>query len=192
MGLNSVQCTALVLDHCICYGTYMAFNILNIAPLTQVELAATNYCSEGCALADGQKGHLLMGLAKPGHNSQALQPSPNESPRVYDHISNHLFHQVTGMDIIASYFFVSSLIPWKVFVSSLIIHITHCPASCIIPLWVWSAFISFSLSAFFHSHWAFIIDIAQYLAPSPIKQQYLFYYIYLRDREYIYCHIIML
>ena len=89
----------------------MAFNILNIAPLTQVELAATNYCSEGCALTDGQKGHLFKGLAKPGHNSQALQPSPNESPRVYDHISNHLFHQVTGMDIIASYFFVSSLIP---------------------------------------------------------------------------------
>ena len=59
----------------------MAFNILNIAPLTQVELAATNYCSEGCALADGQRGHLFKakGLAKPGHNSQALQPSPNKS-----------------------------------------------------------------------------------------------------------------
>ena len=159
MGLNSVQCTALVLDHCICYGTYMAFNILNIAPLTQVELAATNYCSEGCALADGQKGHLLMGLAKPGHNSQALQPSPNESPRVYDHISNHLFHQVTGMDIIASYFFVSSLIPWKVFVSSLIIHITvqvssflhHSPVSEV------SFHIIFLVSIF---SFPFIIDIS--------------------------------
>ena len=53
----------------------MAFNIMNIAPLTQVELAATNYCSEGCALADGQKGHLFKGLA----NSQALLPSPHES-----------------------------------------------------------------------------------------------------------------
>ena len=29
------------------------------------------------ALADGQKGHLFKGLAKPGHNSQTLQPSAN-------------------------------------------------------------------------------------------------------------------